>query len=149
MLSTSEIKQKHCFKIETISLVQRIFWSYTEIPICTVSVNNCIVLIRTWGFVLSVPLPCNDVLIVTWYILFWLYADCKKTQQQLREVLSRTPNEISSHRKHLSVGPARHCRNILVVALHMCSIFPPAGGEVSMLSVSGVQFSATNYVLCI
>lgn len=33
--------------------------------------------------------------------------------------------------------------------LFTCSIFPPAGGEVSMLSVSGVQFSATYYMLCI
>lgn len=73
---TSVIKQKHCFKFQTISLVQRIFWSSTEITKCTFSVNNCIVLIRTWGFDLSVTLPCNDVLIVTWYILFRLLADC-------------------------------------------------------------------------
>lgn len=76
MLSTSVIKQKHRFKIQTICLLHRIFWSSTEITKCTLSVNGCIVLIRTWGFDLSVTLPCNDVLIVTWYILFWLLADC-------------------------------------------------------------------------
>lgn len=61
----------------------------------------------------------------------------------------RTTTKMSSDTKHLSVGSAQHSRNILVVAPHMCSIFPPAGGEVSMLSVSGVQFSVTNYMLCV
>lgn len=135
--------KKGCFKFQTISLVQHIFKFMQK------ALKFCVVLIWRWGFDLSVTLPCNDALNVTLlYVLFWMPLHYLMIASSSWTYLSGwgkkkkkniwTTAKTSSDRKHLTLGSAQH-RNISVLqtVLHLCSIFLPAGGEVSMLSESG------------